>query len=222
MWEPEEIAWIKGNVTQGMTCMNIGAHVGYFSKILGITVGESGKIISVEANPYLIPFLQKNLWGLKCDVSIYSAAASNESGIAILHIDNFNTGDNRLSPNQLNKFESESDQIDLQIAVKTFRADEIPVQSLDFVLIDTQGLDHIVIHGLSRAIRKHKPIVLLEFVPSWVRESGENPIKILTELLGFGYQFETLSGKSVSPQNIMEMCDEKNWCLNLVLKPVSN
>jgi FkbM family methyltransferase len=217
-WDPAEIEYLRLHVRPGMTCLNIGAHVGYFSKILGTLVGKKGKVISVEANPSLIPFLQRNLWGLECQVEIYPAAASNEYGTGVLHVDSFNTGDNRLFKSGLNKYESESKQIDIQLAVRTFPADDIPMDSLDFVLIDAQGWDHIVIEGLTNKIQRFRPIILCEFVPTWISESGSSPLEVLKQFQKLGYDIYSLSHGKLSPEGLLDTTSPTHWCINVILK----
>ena len=217
-WDPVEIEWLTRYVKPGMTCINIGAHIGYFSKILGVLVGDKGKIISVEANPRLIPFLQKNLWGLECEVEIYPAAASNRRGTGTLHVDSFNTGDNRLFRSKLNKYESQSNQLDIQLAVRTFPGDDILINALDFILIDGQGWDHVVIEGLTNTINMFRPTILCEFVPTWISELGSNPLEVLLQFQKLGYDIYALSGDKLTPEELLETASPANWCMNIILR----
>ena len=60
-YEIELTQYLINNVKNGMTCFDVGANIGYFTVLLGLLIGESGKVYSFEANKKLIPFIRENI-----------------------------------------------------------------------------------------------------------------------------------------------------------------
>src|ERR1700683_4353013 len=55
--EPWTTRLVQELLREGQVAINIGANFGYYPCLAGHIVGPSGKMIAVEANPHLIPFL---------------------------------------------------------------------------------------------------------------------------------------------------------------------
>lgn len=49
------------NVKSGMTVVDVGANIGYFTVLLGHLVGSAGRVLAYEANAELMPILIDNL-----------------------------------------------------------------------------------------------------------------------------------------------------------------
>jgi FkbM family methyltransferase len=60
-WEMWITKIFIGLIQPGMTVVDIGANIGYYSLIAGSHVGEGGKVISFEANPKVFRLLAKSM-----------------------------------------------------------------------------------------------------------------------------------------------------------------
>jgi FkbM family methyltransferase len=80
--EPWTTRLVQELLREGQVAINIGANFGYYPCLAGHIVGPSGKMIAVEANPHLIPFLMNTCcWsGLIDRVAIYHRAAWSRDG----------------------------------------------------------------------------------------------------------------------------------------------
>ncbi len=186
-WEPYEARWLDGVVEPGMTVVNVGAHVGYFAIWAAQLVGDSGRVYAVEPAPTNFELLERNLYsrGLQTRVVAVQAAASNAAGITQLHLDPANTGDHRV-------FEGSSEARE-QISVRSLTVDElVGDDAVDVVMVDAQGWDHNVLRGMSGVIQRERPIVVTEYVPTWMAELGEDPGAFLDEVMSWGYQIGLL------------------------------
>ena len=80
-WEPEEIRWLCQQVQPGMTCVNVGANVGYFSSWMSRLTGPDGQVFAFEPNPVLLPLLRENLANAAYpNVEIIPAAGGAQEG----------------------------------------------------------------------------------------------------------------------------------------------
>jgi FkbM family methyltransferase len=80
--EPWTTRLIQELVRPGQKVVNAGANFGYYSVLCGQIVGTSGKVLSVDANPHIIPYLDlTRYWsGLPELIEVYNAALWNSSG----------------------------------------------------------------------------------------------------------------------------------------------
>ena len=97
VWEPLEVKWIHENVKSGMTCLNVGANVGYFTIHMAKLVGETGKVHSVEPNSEVRKYLKLNIQKrILSNVSIYKFAAGERNSLGVIYLNQRNYGDSRM------------------------------------------------------------------------------------------------------------------------------
>lgn len=60
-WEPEVLRAVATTVKPGMTVLDIGAHIGYYSLLFAKSVGSAGRVFSFEPLPENFCLLQQNL-----------------------------------------------------------------------------------------------------------------------------------------------------------------
>jgi FkbM family methyltransferase len=61
VWEPNLTEWIQSRLKPGDCFIDVGANVGYFSLFASTLVGQSGKVISIEAIQRTFEVLIRNL-----------------------------------------------------------------------------------------------------------------------------------------------------------------
>lgn len=59
--EPRETDFLAKALQPGMTFIDIGAHVGYYTLLGAAAVGKEGKVIAFEPEPYNLEILTKNV-----------------------------------------------------------------------------------------------------------------------------------------------------------------
>ena len=80
-WEEDVVAFIREHLGPGMTFLDVGAHIGYFSVLGSRLVGEAGHVFAVEVEPRNLDLLRANLWRNRCDnVTVLPVAAYAERG----------------------------------------------------------------------------------------------------------------------------------------------
>ena len=63
-YEKETTELFKKIIKPGMTVIDIGAHIGYFTRLFSKLVGEKGKVFAFEADPINFSFLKRNTFHL--------------------------------------------------------------------------------------------------------------------------------------------------------------
>jgi FkbM family methyltransferase len=217
-WEPLERKWLKSQLRPGNRFLNVGANVGYHTLLGSKLVGPEGSVVALEPDPVNFAFLKMNLAVHDArNVTPLAVAAGSRAGRMQLHRSRDNSGDNRLTP-----FPEASSSV----TVPVHRLDELLAgRTFDVVLIDTQGWDHEVVAGMSGLLAGGLPPMIVEFVPSWLRERGEDPEQVVRQMQDLGYDVGVLEADlppGASASEVVAASDNDQWWFaNLELQPSS-
>jgi FkbM family methyltransferase len=154
-------------VRPGMTILDVGANMGYYTVKLGVLIGPTGQLHAFEPNPELVPFLTENISinGLSGTCTPYAVAAGATTGISSLGFDYSNMGGGALDvkPGQRNR----------SVDVSIHAIDELlpHVEKADLIKIDAEGYEPLVLKGAARLIQRSPDCAfLLEvFLDCWIR-----------------------------------------------------
>lgn len=85
--EYESVKLCRQLVKPGMTVIDIGAHIGYYTRLLSELVGKSGRVFAFEAHPDNYAVLKQNLSASRySNVKIYNCAVSDRKGKMHLYV----------------------------------------------------------------------------------------------------------------------------------------
>jgi FkbM family methyltransferase len=195
-YEPAVAAALERLVRPGWTCLDVGAHVGYFTLLLARLVGEEGKILAFEATPENARLLARNvrLNKLEGRVMVENLAVADRSA----ELDLYPARSGGSTEWTLDsEFASREDRVPIARRAVPVRAvaldDYFPAGTpVELVKMDIEGGEARALPGMRRLLRDARPIVLLEFH----REVGWPAVQ---ELKAHGYVFEELDGTRVKP-----------------------
>ena len=151
--------------------VDVGANVGLISVPL---TKKFSKVISIECVPNTFECLEYNL--SKCSNSVcYNFALSDQTGVIDVAIPQHNgttvsSGWASISQDRKNSFEEK-----VVIKVETRTLDSLNLEGLDFLKIDVEQAELMVVKGAINTIKKFKPVIEFE------NKRGEN--KSVLELL---------------------------------------
>jgi len=166
IFEKEEIKFIKSSVKPGMTVLDIGANIGFYSLIFSNLVGNEGKVYCFE--PEKKNFLHlKDLCNGRKNIVLYNLAVSDHDGLLTLYLSN------NLNVDHLTYDNNEGRK---KILIKCVTIDNLFKDiKFDFIKIDTQGFEFSVIRGMKKTLSRLKKIILLsEFSRFDLKEAGES------------------------------------------------
>jgi FkbM family methyltransferase len=194
VWEPAESAFMRATLATGMTVLDIGAHVGYFTILAAQSVGSNGHVIAFEPNPDSYRLLCANVWrhGLR-NVTAFPVAVGREEEDLTLHLSDTNSGDHRVIP-------TEDDR--RKIAVRAIPIDLLAPSPapVDFVKVDTQGNELAVLQGMHAVLRNSPSIILtVEFWPFGLRRAGCDPHALLGAIMDMGLRITELDPAGSGP-----------------------
>ncbi len=167
----------------GMTCLEIGAHIGTLTLPAAFAVGPEGVVHAFEPVPRLAALLRRNLEtnGVARRVRCVEAAAGAAPGIALLHVGT-PYGHSSLLPLD------EGEIARVPVAVRP--VDEVlPAGTrVDVIKIDAEGAELDVWAGMRRVLAENYDVaVLVEFGPSHLARVGTSLDTWLDTLLAGGF-----------------------------------
>lgn len=179
----ELIKFLKKHVKPGMTVVDVGANIGFYSVLFSKLVGEKGSVHSFEPDSNNFRHLASNTRKRK-NVFINNAAVSDKSGKIKLYRFGSNV-EHQTYDNGEGKDYTEINCIALD---DYFRKGE----SIGFIKTDTEGYDYFVVNGMKEIIKRQKNLVLTtEFWPWGLTKAGVDPKAFILQLkeLGFDVTF---------------------------------
>ena len=175
----------------GMTFFDIGANIGIYTALAARLVGSTGRVLAVEPCPANVKLMEQTIALNKFEnVTVAVCAVSDKTTRAPLYLCEDNPADNRLCDITGKR---------AKITVSTTTLDALALENgmlqADVVKIDTQGSEGAVISGMSNLIgRKSVPVIILEFWPWGLTQSGTDPRALLNDLSGAGYSIHEING----------------------------
>lgn len=188
----------------GMIALDIGAHIGYHTRLLARHVGGSGRVIAFEPHPSTFQALRHNTRQLP-QVTALPLAAAEAAGRADLHDylmmsasgslrydealarqQRARMGADDVAPRGRGDFEPQ------RYPVRTVAIDDclaqLGIARVDLVKMDIEGAELAALRGMRRAIADSPGLALvMEYNPSALAAFGHEPAAALEEARGLGF-----------------------------------
>jgi len=155
VWEKITTDFVKSNLKEGQTFIDVGASIGYYTVLASKLVGSSGHVIAFEPCSLVFPLLKANLMLNNCtNVRLIEKAATAGKGTAKL----FSWG-------------KDSNYIQYSLTNESKVFEEVETTSLDeeislseppqMIKIDVDGGESLVIDGMNRLLQESVPIFII-------------------------------------------------------------
>lgn len=207
-YEPE-VLWLKDSLRPGDVFIDVGASLGIYSLVASRRVGEAGKVIAFEPSQVFYPILEENLVMNACENLVpFRIALSNGEYEATLYT---HPDPTRYSLGGLGQGER------VQTRKLGDVLNELGVGRLDFIKMDVEGAEELVLLGAAEIIRELRPVIIFEInhaAAGMLRLSPEGAKNLLSE---WGYRFHRLSDSGA-----MEAVDGFSSGGNLIASHLSN
>jgi FkbM family methyltransferase len=154
-WAPEITALMRAALRPGMTFIDAGANVGYFSVLASKLVGPQGRVFCIEVDPANVEILRGNLWKNDCtNARVLPVAAWDEDTQLALVLNEAGGAGNSVNAAQSGG-----------PTVPAFRLDGLIDGRVDYLKIDCEGSDHRVVNGATGLIRSNPGLLItVEFM----------------------------------------------------------
>ena len=176
IWEPETTDIVKKYVKPGMTCIDLGASIGYFTLLFARQVGKTGHVIAVEPTDFQFPYLLKNIKnnGYRDIVEPYNVGAWDKTEVV------------KMPLNAPPYVQTEAPCVAIDDIVKD--------RKVDFIKMDCDGPEPKILKGLENTFKNNPDLkMIIEYYPKYIENAGLTT-KEFKEVIDQYFEFEIVPG----------------------------
>ena len=180
-WEPAVTKILQTQVRPGMTVLDIGAHVGYYTLLLAKCVGPAGRVFSFEPMPRNFARLTENirLNSLSQVTPLQTAILARSATLEV------NAPEAEPYSGSISLYEDYGAPRVRALATSLDEFAEGSFNRLDFIKLDVEGAETEVLEGGEGTVLRFRPVFLIE-LHHFDGNISANPVpERLTE---WGYQ----------------------------------
>ncbi len=210
IWEAAESLLLLSCARPGMTFLDVGANVGYYSVLLARTLQKNGRVIAFEPEPenHLLltanALLMEQLHPEAAPITIYNQALADQQGTARLTLFEGNLGKQSLV--------HENAFGDRSVLVPTVTLDSLCLgqsenhplidRRIDLIKADAQGSELMLLRGSERTLERDRPLLCVEFEPHL--SGDELCLELVRWLTAHGYgRFRLFHANRAEPSRII-------------------
>jgi FkbM family methyltransferase len=208
--ERETMEAFRRLIPEGGTVIEVGGHIGYISMYFASLAGPRGRVVVFEPGPNNQRYLERNIGGL-ANVEWIDSAVSDEVGSVSFYCDNL-TGQNNSLVSDFKVLQDNAartgialERVEVTVEATTLDAfcserGLVP----DFVKIDVEGAELMVVRGMKTLLREARPRLMVE-------KNDEEDHELERELAAAGYVFLS---EALEPSADGRMHFGNNFCLH--------
>lgn len=191
VYERDETRYIKHILKPGMTFIDVGAHIGYYTTIAARIVGPTGRVHAFEPFPANVAVLRRNAELFGETVVVHEAAVSDSTGRGTLYLDPNRNVDARIY--------EVANRMTIEVDITTLD-DALPDVAANILKVDAQGWDGHVLRGAERLLRRSPRIVgMIEFLPHFLEFAGDSAEDVLDYIKTLGFNPYIIRGEKRLP-----------------------
>jgi FkbM family methyltransferase len=184
VFEPQETRIVRTNLRPGMTFVDIGANVGYYTAVAANIVGKSGRVFAFEPSPYAFGKLRSMVARSGFShVTTTQCGLSDAPGIVNLYL-------GRDSHNHTPTMIAHENSDATAVTVETLdnMSDVLGINGIDLLKIDVEGYEARVLAGASELLAARRiRAILCEFNEHWLSRAGSSPEQLEEMVVHAGF-----------------------------------
>jgi FkbM family methyltransferase len=186
IWEPYLTRWIGQRLSAGDTFIDVGANIGYYSLYASRIVGESGKVVAIEASPTIYERLMTHVHlNSLNNVKVLNIAVTNEpQKLKIYFASESNIGRTGIFNIEGGTLECEVEGLPLPMILEPNE-----IRDARLIKIDVEGAELMVAEGLYPMLQSCRDDleIIMEISPEKLAEQGKLPNAIIDRFRDFGF-----------------------------------
>ena len=164
-WETPVTQCLVRLVKPGDVCVDVGAHLGYFSVLMSALAGEEGKTLAVEPNANIAAMLRRTACINHPGFTVWEGALTNATRELEIHIPKWKTGDSSLLVRAESGGEGFIHQRVLATTMDQLLA-SLDIERVNVVKIDAEGVEPFILEGMEEVLKRNGDLkIVMEFSP---------------------------------------------------------
>jgi FkbM family methyltransferase len=195
--EYRDVYFLRDIIRKGDYCIDIGAHLGYFTLPLSRLAGKEGRVFAVEPMTAFYNTLQRLLQKKQADnVTLYQVALGGEGDFVEMGVPHTGAGKHfayaRVTAGNSHFTFHETERVRNESGDHLFAG----LPRVDYIKCDVEGLEYQVFRSMIETVRIHQPVLLCEII------QREQRISLFELLQPFGYRVYILDNDRLSPIDV--------------------
>ncbi|CAA2141972.1 FkbM family methyltransferase [Hyphomicrobium sp. ghe19] len=219
-WEQWITNVFRTLVRPGMNVIDIGANVGWYSLLAADLIGQSGRLVSFEANPDLSALTYRNLMvnGFLDRSTVVPSAVYSECTTLEFKIYNHYMGSSSIFATSDAAAQFHDSIRELSVNAVTLDSYFPAGTKIDFIKIDAEGAEPFILKGAERLLSENPDIqIMMEFAPSILAGAYGSIEKFHDDLKSYGFTIFRIEHDSSLAQVTLEELSATPHC-DVVLK----
>ncbi|MBV8280457.1 MAG: FkbM family methyltransferase [Candidatus Eremiobacteraeota bacterium] len=187
VWEEWTERALLTLIRPGMTILEAGANVGYFTLLMAKAAGSAGSVHSFECDPDLATLARDNVEinGLHRVARVVEKALGEKSGrVTFYRTDRHRGGGSIVAGLEQIPHNPTDQRVPLDVEMTTLD-DYCAANSIvpDLIKLDAEGAEPAILRGSPKLLASPRALTLvMEFFPRFVRDAGDDPASVLQGL----------------------------------------
>jgi FkbM family methyltransferase len=180
-WEEAVTRFLCGILHPGMTVMDVGAHIGYYTLLMAKRITPDGRVFSFEPNPAVRKYLEENIRANGySSIDVFPFALFSRDGVGVLEgQDNLNSC---LKPDMAKGHEDL-----VQFARFDGIQSKLGIDRIDVIKMDVEGAEMDILIGMQNYLKAHYPALIIEVHLKGLPQFGYDPAAPSEFLRALGY-----------------------------------
>jgi len=237
-YEANTVELVRRITRPGMVALDIGANVGYYTRLLSTLVESSGHVLAFEPHPRSFALLRQNTVRLN-NISLIEMAVGHIEGRATLYDSLSESGGSSLRYDArqvadlraVHRGQALAPRIveDLPTAtysVKTTSVDsylsERHIREVNIVKIDIEGAELDALRGMEEIVQRSKQMAMfIELNPRTLRQFDSGPLELWSKLCDMNFEIMAINRKGrltplTNRDSVLELAERIHGHVNLL------
>lgn len=217
-FEKETVKAFKDVIRPGMTALDIGGHIGYYTRFFSKLIGNKGHVYVFEPVNENYDLLAKNTKNFK-NVTLINKAAGDKDGKVSFYQTFSNTGSHSLL-----EVDVKAQKIEVDCMTLDRFAEENNIEEVNIIKIDVEGGEPLVLKGAENLIKRSKELyIIMELIHDNLSKLGYTPATYFEYVESLGLKvYSILPDGSTEPFDVesydWEELSKGKAYINLLLK----
>lgn len=222
-YESETVKFLKQYVKPGMVVLDVGAHVGYYTRLFSDLVGPSGMVIAFEPHPVHVHYLTRNIKN-RSNVKVIPMAVGSQPGKTIIYDSPVISGGSSLAKFEnkwnylktLNSSElaprlrmNKNDFLEIEVIKIDDVLEDMGISKVDLMKIDIEGAEVIALQGARKTLERFNVKIVFELSPANLVGFGFSVGDLINTLHKYNYSTFGIICKGdiqkITPQELIEL-----------------
>ena len=208
--DAQELKLISSIVKPGFNILDIGANIGFYTKVFSELTGPKGSVHGFEPDTTNFKYLQGNLQKNK-NVTLINKAVSDKTEPLKIYLSKMLNVDHRTYPvdDYSHIMEIDATTIDDYLSLNK-------IKQIDFIKMDIQGFEMSALKGMVSMLRNNPLLkIITELWPYGLSKAGSSALEIYNFVNSQGFGIFMITANQLQPltkEMISELKqDEKNY-----------